>query len=114
MIESHFGESSPLSLGVEEEVMILDARTLAPAGEVHVLVEGVRGLGLPGTLKTELHASVVELTTDICGGIGEAVEALRALAASIGAAVEAEREEPGVRVVRIVLPAAASSGSSAP
>ncbi len=79
MIESHFGESSPLSLGVEEEVMILDARTLAPAGEVHVLVEGVRGLGLPGTLKTELHASVVELTTDICGGIGEAVEALRAL-----------------------------------
>ena len=27
MIEEHFGESSPFSLGVEEELMILDAVT---------------------------------------------------------------------------------------
>ena len=38
MIEQHFGESAPLSLGVEEEVMILDAETLQPAAAVDVLV----------------------------------------------------------------------------
>ena len=30
MIEAHFGESQPLSLGVEEELMILDAETYEP------------------------------------------------------------------------------------
>ena len=40
VIERHFGESVPLSLGVEEEVMILDAATFEPIGAVHVLVRG--------------------------------------------------------------------------
>lgn len=81
MIESRFGESAPLSLGVEEEVMILDAVTLEPKAAVDVLVEGARGLELPGLLKTELHASVVELNTGICEGVEEAVTALRELRA---------------------------------
>jgi glutamate---cysteine ligase / carboxylate-amine ligase len=84
VIRSHFGESPPFSLGVEEEVMILDAVTLEPAAAVGVLVEGTRGLGLPGRLKTELHASVVELNTGICADADEAVTALREL--RIGAA----------------------------
>jgi glutamate---cysteine ligase / carboxylate-amine ligase len=79
VIERHFGESSPLSLGVEEEVMILDAETLEPAAAVDVLVRGAESLDLPGTLKTELHAHVVELTTGICADVDEAVEALRVL-----------------------------------
>jgi glutamate---cysteine ligase / carboxylate-amine ligase len=79
VIERHFGESSPLSLGVEEEVMILDAETLEPAAAVDVLVRGAESLDLPGTLKTELHAHVVELTTGICADVDEAVEALREL-----------------------------------
>ena len=79
MIEHRFGQSSPLSLGVEEEVMIVDAESLLPAPGVHVLVDGARGRDLPGTLKTELHASVVELTTGICETVDEAVSALREL-----------------------------------
>jgi carboxylate-amine ligase len=79
VIERHFGESAPLSLGVEEEVMILDAETLEPAAAVGVLVRGAESLDLPGTLKTELHAHVVELTTDICADVDEAVAALREL-----------------------------------
>jgi carboxylate-amine ligase len=79
VIPSHFGESPPRSLGVEEEVMILDAATLEPAAAVHVLLEGARDLGLPGRLKTELHASVVELNTGICADADEAVAALRGL-----------------------------------
>ena len=79
MIEAHFGESPALSLGVEEELMILDADTLEPVGAVDVLVRGVQGLDLPGTLKTELHASVVELNTGICDDVAEAMAALREL-----------------------------------
>jgi carboxylate-amine ligase len=82
VIERHFGEATPLSLGVEEEVMILDAETLEPAAAVDVLVRGADGLDLPGTLKTELHASVVELTTGICADVDEAIAALRELRAA--------------------------------
>jgi glutamate---cysteine ligase / carboxylate-amine ligase len=89
VIERHFGESAPLSLGVEEELMILDAKTLQPAAGVDVLVRGAAERELPGTLKTELHASVVELTTPVCESVEEAAACLRALrsaAAEIAAA----------------------------
>jgi len=89
VIERHFGESPPLSLGVEEELMILDAATFEPAAAVDVLVRGAAERDLPGTLKTELHASVVELTTPVCESVEEAVSCLRALrgaAAEIAAA----------------------------
>jgi carboxylate-amine ligase len=79
VIERHFGESAPLSLGVEEEVMILDAETLEPAAAVDVLVRGAESLDLPGTLKTELHSHVVELTTQICADVEEAISALHEL-----------------------------------
>jgi carboxylate-amine ligase len=79
VIEAHFGESPPFSLGVEEEVMILDAETLQPAGAVGALLEELDGRELPGLLKTELHASIVELNTGICAEVAEAVAALREL-----------------------------------
>ena len=79
MIERRFGGDGGLTLGVEEELMILDAETLAPAAAVDVLVRGAAALDLPGTLKTELHASVVELTTGVCRSVDEAVDALRRL-----------------------------------
>jgi carboxylate-amine ligase len=79
LIESAFGASTPFSVGVEEEIMILDAETLEPVGAVDVLVRESEGLDLPGTLKTELHASVVELNTGVCADPAEAVAALREL-----------------------------------
>jgi glutamate---cysteine ligase / carboxylate-amine ligase len=75
LIESHFGESPPLSVGIEEELMILDAETLLPADAVRHFV------GEPG-LKTELHASVVELNTGACADVASAVGELRALRAA--------------------------------
>jgi glutamate---cysteine ligase / carboxylate-amine ligase len=78
-IEQRFGESSPLSIGVEEEVMLLDGRTHAPVGAVRDLLAKTDGLELPGTLKTELHASVVELNTRICESAADALETIRAL-----------------------------------
>jgi glutamate---cysteine ligase / carboxylate-amine ligase len=87
-IEQHFGESEPLSIGVEEEVMLLDGGSLAPVPAVRQLLAAVEGLELPGLLKTELHASVVELTTGVCDSVDEAVQALRALRTRTSEALE--------------------------
>jgi glutamate---cysteine ligase / carboxylate-amine ligase len=77
LIEQHFGRS--LTVGVEEELWILDAATLDLAPAVEKLVGGAARRRLPGELKTELHASVVELTTEISADADEAVERLREL-----------------------------------
>ena len=89
MIEAHFGASPPLSLGVEEELMILDEETLAPVAAVEVLLRGAASLELPGSLKTELHASVVELNTGVCANVAEAIAALRELRAAADAIARA-------------------------
>jgi carboxylate-amine ligase len=59
--------------------MLLDAETLAPTPAIRQLVADADGLDLPGRLKTELHASVVELNTDVCASVEEAVAALGTL-----------------------------------
>ena len=88
MIEQRFGESTPLSIGVEEEVMLLDAQSLAPVGAIRELLAETDGLDLPGTLKTELHASVVELNTEVCASVDEAVAAIGVLRARTSEALE--------------------------
>jgi glutamate---cysteine ligase / carboxylate-amine ligase len=88
VIEACWGENGALTVGVEEELMILDAETLAPVAAVDLLVRGTEGLELPGRLKTELHASVVELNTDVCASVDEAMDALRDLRRAAAAIAE--------------------------
>ncbi|HVV58722.1 MAG TPA: YbdK family carboxylate-amine ligase [Gaiellaceae bacterium] len=104
MIEHRFGSSAPLSLGVEEELMILDAQTLDQVGAVDRILAGAAGLELPGRYKTELFASVVETNTGVCASVAEvdaALPALRSAAASIaraeGLAVAASGSHPFAR-----------------
>jgi carboxylate-amine ligase len=68
--------------------MLLDGETLAPVPAVRQLLADVDGKQLPGRLKTELHASIVELNTDVCASADEAVEALRALRATAAELLE--------------------------
>lgn len=82
MIEQRFGESPRFSVGVEEELMILDAETLEQVPRVDAF------LGEPG-FHTELFASVVELKTGVCTTAPEAAGELGELRRA-GAAV-AER-----------------------
>ena len=79
MIESSFGNSSPWSVGVEEEILIVDAETLEPAAEVATFVREAAELDLPGRIKTELFAAMVELTTGICESAPQALAALAEL-----------------------------------
>jgi carboxylate-amine ligase len=74
VIEQHYGRS--LTVGVEEELWIVDAKTLQLVPAVETLVAGAKARALPGTLKTELHASVVELSTDVSDTVAQAVDRL--------------------------------------
>jgi len=90
VIEQHFGESSPLSLGVEEELMILDAVTFEQVAAVDRILKGVEGMDLPGSVKTELFASVFETNTNVCATVAEVDEALPVLRRAAAAAAERE------------------------
>jgi glutamate---cysteine ligase / carboxylate-amine ligase len=77
LIEQNFGRA--LTVGVEEELWILDGETLELTAAVQTLVAGVDGRTLPGILKTELHASVVEITNEVADSPDEAVDRIAEL-----------------------------------
>ena len=69
-----FGRSDPFTVGIEEELFVLDADTLVPVPVPTEMLDGVRR-------KAELFASVVELNTGICADVAQAGEELQALRA---------------------------------
>jgi carboxylate-amine ligase len=77
--EGNWGKSSPFSVGIEEEVMILDAETLLLEPAVDLLIRETSSLDLPGEIKTELFAAVVELTAPVSDSVPEAIEAVAGL-----------------------------------
>src|ERR1700758_4859934 len=72
---SRFGAAPAWSLGVEEELMLVDAETLEPArdGFSHVFGEATE------RIKPELFESFVEITTGVVETAEEAEAQLRAL-----------------------------------
>ena len=90
MIEQRFGGAPPFSLGVEEELMILDAGTYEQVAAVDRILRGVEGRELPGRVKTELFASVFETNTNVCTTVAEVEAALPALRRAAAEAAEAE------------------------
>lgn len=65
--------------------MLLDGETLQPVDAIGLFLGDAEG----GRLKSELHASIVELNTDVCDDVDRGVDALRSLrahAAGIAAA----------------------------
>jgi carboxylate-amine ligase len=67
------------SLGIEEELMILDASTLALVNAIEAMLEPAP----LGEIKPELMESVLEISTDPCHDITEAGDQLRALRAQV-------------------------------
>jgi carboxylate-amine ligase len=82
VIEQHFGRA--LTVGIEEELWILDGETLELSPAIEQLIAGAQGRTLPGILKTELHASVVELTNEVASSPDEAVDRIAALREAAG------------------------------
>jgi glutamate---cysteine ligase / carboxylate-amine ligase len=97
---SRFGSAPPWSLGVEEELMLVDAETLQPARDGFSRVFGES----TERIKPELFESFVEITTAIHETVEEAQTELRALrhevaerAAPHGLAVLATGSHPTAR-----------------
>jgi glutamate---cysteine ligase / carboxylate-amine ligase len=63
------------SIGIEEELMILDARTFELVNAIEAMLEPAA----EGEIKPELMESVLEISTDPCPGVTEAGRQLRAL-----------------------------------
>ncbi|HYM63318.1 MAG TPA: YbdK family carboxylate-amine ligase [Gaiellaceae bacterium] len=74
MILHAFGRSTPWSVGVEEELFVVDRETLAPAPVPPEALDGRR-------LKPELFAAVLELNTEPCTTVAEAADQLAQLRA---------------------------------
>ncbi len=67
------------TLGVEEELMIVDAETLDLANSIEGLLADLRERTTEGEVKPELMESVCEIATTPCRSVGEAGSQLRAL-----------------------------------
>jgi len=75
--EERFGSGAPFSLGVEEELFLVDP---VSGAQVNSSAAVIARLGPhDGTVERELHACQVELITDVCRTVEEAVGTLAGL-----------------------------------
>ena len=78
MVEGRFGASPPLSLGVEEELLLIDGEgSLVPAAEE--VLESVAGTELAERVSAEIFTEQIELKTGVCRDAEEVLEQLRGL-----------------------------------
>jgi carboxylate-amine ligase len=69
-----FGASPPLSIGVEEELLLVDEeRRLVPASEA--VIDSISG-PLAGRVSSEIFTEQIELKTGVCHGAGEVLRDL--------------------------------------
>jgi carboxylate-amine ligase len=69
-MEHHF-TGPPYTLGVEEELMIVDAETMDLVSAIDEMIGGVPP-ETEGQVKPELMQSVLEISTDVCRNVSEA------------------------------------------
>jgi len=73
----------PYTIGIEEELMILDAETLELSNSIETMLEAVGGNDEDGQVKPELMESVLEVATNPCRTTAEAGAELRELRARV-------------------------------
>ncbi len=99
--EHNFGNTEPLTIGVEEELLLVDERGRLRADAERV-IEGVEA-EVRESVSTEIFAAQIELKTGICGDaaaaaaeLGELREAVRATGARLlGAGLHPDDENEG-------------------
>src|SRR4249919_1654187 len=75
----HKFQGPAYTLGIEEELMILDAESLDLVNAIESLLEPAPA----GEIKPELMESVLEVSTDPCANTSEAGDQLRALRSQV-------------------------------
>jgi carboxylate-amine ligase len=88
VIEQRFDPAAGRTLGMEEELMLVDAETLECVPRVAEVLAAAEGTPLRELVKTELFASVLELTTPVCRDVEELGAGLVEARAALGRLVE--------------------------
>jgi carboxylate-amine ligase len=86
VLEHCFGQSDPYTLGVEEEYMLLDARTFDLVQHIDTVLAAVQGHPLESQINAELMQSVLEIATPVCrtaGDVHRELTELRELVAGV-------------------------------
>jgi carboxylate-amine ligase len=82
-MERNYGRQPPFTVGLEEELQIIDASSYELASRYDQIAASV---GDEQHVKAELQQSTIETATDVCRTVGEAVEQCARLRAALGAA----------------------------
>jgi glutamate---cysteine ligase / carboxylate-amine ligase len=82
MDEPHFGDEPPFSLGLEEELFLVDSGSGRLVNSGPEVLEQLAARPR-GEVKSELHRSQIELITGVCRTVGEAVAELRELRSAV-------------------------------
>jgi glutamate---cysteine ligase / carboxylate-amine ligase len=75
-MDVNYGKSRPFSLGVEEELQLLNGESYELTSRFDEVLDAAGG---DSPLKAELMQSTVEVATHVAGSVGEAVEEARSL-----------------------------------
>ena len=86
MLEHKF-TGPPFTVGIEEELMLVDAESLDLAQEIEALLAAVPG-EFEGQVKPELMQAVLEIATTPCAGVAEAGEQLAGLRRTVSGCAE--------------------------
>ncbi|MGZ6729247.1 MAG: glutamate--cysteine ligase [Gaiellaceae bacterium] len=94
VLDHNFGAGDPYTLGVEEEYMLLDGKTLDLVQHIEAVLAATEGHELEPQVNAELMQSVLEIATPVCRTPAEVEAELRKLRAYV-TGIAAER---GMRV----------------
>ena len=78
-IDSAFGSGESFTVGVEEELFLVDPISGRQANASAAVQERLGGAAVDGAIERELHACQMELISGICRSASEAVDQLRGL-----------------------------------
>jgi carboxylate-amine ligase len=84
-VDTEFGSDRPFSIGVEEELFLVDPGTGRQANSSAGVLRRLPARGQRGHVEPELHACQVELISGICSTVGEAIDQLRTLRRAVRA-----------------------------
>jgi glutamate---cysteine ligase / carboxylate-amine ligase len=83
VLEHAFGKGEPYTLGVEEEYMLLDAKTFDLVQRIDTVLAAIVGHEDEPRMKPELMQSVLEVATPVCRTAGDADHELRRLRTAV-------------------------------
>jgi carboxylate-amine ligase len=87
VMEMRYGSGDPLTIGIEEEYMLLDEDDYGLVSAIEKVLEAVAGTPIEGNVHPELMESTVEVATGVCRTIDDARRDLTTLRREISSTI---------------------------